>query len=35
MDEALYDEIVARLPAQGYDPKGLNTTEQPQTGDVE
>jgi apolipoprotein D and lipocalin family protein len=35
MDEALYDEIVARLPAQGYDPNGLNMTEQPQTGDAE
>ena len=35
MDEALYDEIVARLPAKGYDPNGLNTTEQPQVGGAE
>jgi apolipoprotein D and lipocalin family protein len=30
MDEAFYDEIVARLPAKGYDPKGLNRTLQPE-----
>jgi apolipoprotein D and lipocalin family protein len=33
MDEALYDEIVSRLPAKGYDPKGLNKTLQPEGGD--
>ena len=35
MDEALYDEIVSRLPAKGYDPNGLNTTEQTQVGGAE
>jgi apolipoprotein D and lipocalin family protein len=32
MDPALYDEIVSRLPAKGYDPNGLNTTTQPHVG---
>jgi lipocalin len=35
IDVALYDEIIARLPAQGYDPNGLNKTEQPQAGGAE
>ena len=35
MDPALFDEIVARLPAKGYDPNGLNKTEQPHAGDDE
>jgi apolipoprotein D and lipocalin family protein len=29
MDEALYRDIVGRLPAAGYDPDRLNRTEQP------
>ena len=32
MDQKLYDEIVARLPARGYDPAGLNQTLQPSDG---
>ncbi len=32
MDGALFDEIVSRLPAKGYDPAGLNKTPQPVTG---
>jgi apolipoprotein D and lipocalin family protein len=32
MDEALYDEILARLPAAGYDPGSLNRTLQPSVG---
>lgn len=32
MDPALYDEIVARLPAKGYGPDGLNKTLQPAAG---
>jgi apolipoprotein D and lipocalin family protein len=35
MDPALYDEIVSRLPAMGYDPNALNRTQQPQVGGVE
>jgi len=35
MDEALFDEIIARLPAKGYDPKGLNQTLQPEIGGEE
>lgn len=35
MDQTVYDEIVSRLPAKGYDPEGLNTTEQPQVGGAE
>lgn len=35
MDDALYDEIVSRLPAKGYDPKGLNQTLQPEIGGEE
>jgi len=35
MDETLYDEIVSRLPAKGYDPNGLNRTVQPKAGDGE
>jgi apolipoprotein D and lipocalin family protein len=35
MDEALYEEIIGRLPAKGYDPKHLNRTTQPQAGDTE
>ena len=35
MDPAQYNEIVARLPAKGYDPNGLNTTEQPHVGGTE
>jgi apolipoprotein D and lipocalin family protein len=34
MDEALYEEIISRLPAKGYDPKRLNRTTQPQAGDT-
>ena len=34
MDEALYEEIIGRLPAKGYDPKRLNRTTQPQAGDT-
>jgi apolipoprotein D and lipocalin family protein len=30
IDRALYDEIVARLPAAGYDPAGLHPTLQPE-----
>jgi apolipoprotein D and lipocalin family protein len=29
LDQELYDQIVARLPAKGYDPAGLNKTLQP------
>ena len=32
MDQSVYDEIVARLPAKGYDPKELNRTIQPDEG---
>ena len=32
MDPALYDEIVARLPAKGYGPDGLKKTLQPAAG---
>ena len=32
MDAALYDEIVGRLRSQGYDPKRLDRTTQPQAG---
>jgi apolipoprotein D and lipocalin family protein len=32
MDQELYDEILARLPAMGYDPAGLNKTLQPSDG---
>ena len=32
MDEALFDEIVGRLPAKGYDPNRLNRTLQPEHG---
>jgi len=32
MDPAVFDEIVSRLPAKGYDPNRLNTTTQPQVG---
>jgi len=32
MDEALYNEILSRLPANGYDPNGLNRTLQPADG---
>jgi apolipoprotein D and lipocalin family protein len=32
IDTALYDEILARLPAKGYDPAGLNRTLQPEPG---
>jgi apolipoprotein D and lipocalin family protein len=32
MDPVLYEEIVARLPAMGYDPAGLNKTLQPEAG---
>ena len=35
MDQAVYDEIVARLPAKGYDPNGLNRTLQPERGGQE
>jgi apolipoprotein D and lipocalin family protein len=35
MDEALYEEIIGRLPAKGYDPKRLNRTTQPQAGNTE
>jgi apolipoprotein D and lipocalin family protein len=30
LDETLFREIVARLPAQGYDPARLNRTPQPE-----
>jgi apolipoprotein D and lipocalin family protein len=33
MDQELFDEIIARLPAKGYDPNGLNLTSQPDPGD--
>ena len=32
MDPALFDEIIARLPAKGYDPALLNNTLQPESG---
>jgi hypothetical protein len=32
MDETLYDEITSRLPAKGYDSKGLDRTLQPELG---
>jgi apolipoprotein D and lipocalin family protein len=32
MDQELYDKIIARLPAMGYDPAGLNMTLQPEAG---
>jgi apolipoprotein D and lipocalin family protein len=32
MDAALYDEIIARLPARRYDPTRLNRTLQPESG---
>lgn len=32
MDDALYADIVSRLPAKGYDPAGLNKTLQPVSG---
>jgi apolipoprotein D and lipocalin family protein len=35
MDQTLYDKIVSRLPAKGYDPKRLNRTLQPRAGDTE
>jgi apolipoprotein D and lipocalin family protein len=35
MDEAVYGEILSRLPARGYDPAGLNKTLQPESGDEE
>ncbi len=35
MDEELYEEIVSRLPAKGYDPGGLNRTLQPDLGGEE
>ena len=35
MDSALYEEIVSRLPAKGYDPHRLNRTQQPRLGDTE
>jgi apolipoprotein D and lipocalin family protein len=33
MDTALFNEIVGRLPAKGYDPDQLNRTLQPERGD--
>jgi apolipoprotein D and lipocalin family protein len=33
MDEVLYQEIVGRLPAAGYDPTPLNRTPQPSLGE--
>jgi apolipoprotein D and lipocalin family protein len=35
MDEELYEEIVSRLPAKGYDSKGLDRTLQPDLGGEE
>ena len=35
MDEEIYEEIVSRLPAKGYDPEGLNRTLQPDLGGEE
>jgi len=32
MDEAVYEAIVSRLPAQGYDPGRLQRTPQPRAG---
>jgi apolipoprotein D and lipocalin family protein len=32
MDKALYDEIIGRLPAKGYDPNRLHRTLQPEPG---
>ncbi len=32
MDQETYDAIVARLPAKGYDPAGLNRTPQSESG---
>jgi apolipoprotein D and lipocalin family protein len=32
MDDAVYDAIISRLPAKGYDPARLNRTLQPESG---
>jgi apolipoprotein D and lipocalin family protein len=35
MDDSVYRDILARLPAMGYDPARLNRTPQPAAGDAE
>ena len=32
MDDTVYDDLLSRLPAMGYDPARLNRTPQPETG---
>ena len=32
MDDTVYDDLLSRLPAMGYDPARLNRTLQPETG---
>jgi apolipoprotein D and lipocalin family protein len=35
MDDSVYNDILSRLPAMGYDPTRLNRTPQPASGDAE
>lgn len=35
MEDSVYNDILSRLPAMGYDPARLNRTSQPAAGDAE